>query len=190
MLKKCSLFTDKIGYLGHVMRPRELEIAAQTTEAIKNLSLEQKSPRFVRFLDYATYSVDSCSPLQSEQLCLTRSWKMSTRRTLVLYHRTSWKLCLNYRKYWWHQSIIRIPYAACCYTLGKNFSKVEQNVYCYRDSPMAHSKRLNTGLVFDESQTGFQHRKARMSRNILVCVHGTALSWSLTIHDPSRQRLD
>lgn len=36
-LKKCSLFTNKVDYLGHVIRPGKLQVAERTTEAIQGL---------------------------------------------------------------------------------------------------------------------------------------------------------
>ena len=36
-LKKCFFFTDKIDYLGHVIRPGKLQIAEHTTDAIRQL---------------------------------------------------------------------------------------------------------------------------------------------------------
>lgn len=36
-LKKCSLFSDEVDYLGHFVKPGKLEVAYRTTEAIKVL---------------------------------------------------------------------------------------------------------------------------------------------------------
>lgn len=36
-LKKCKFFTETINYLGHVIRPRRLDISSHTTDAIRGL---------------------------------------------------------------------------------------------------------------------------------------------------------